>query len=130
MFVCFLPIDYMKLCERKASISIFQVKVNIGLYLISVLIKCSPFVVGLGRRKWQPLQCSCLRNPVDRRAWWAAVHGVTQSCTRLKRLSMRGGVGEGTGSPLQSLAWRIPGTEEPGGLPSMARTESDTTEVT
>ena len=84
----------------------------------------------IGEGNGNPLQCSCLENPRDGGAWWAAVHGVTQSCTRLKRLSMRGGVGKGTGSPLQSLAWRIPGTEEHGGLPSMARTESDTTEVT
>ena len=35
-----------------------------------------------------PLQYSCLENPVDRGAWWAAVHGVTQSRTQLKRLSM------------------------------------------
>ena len=34
-----------------------------------------------------PLQYSCLENPMDRGAWWAAVHGVTQSRTRLKRLS-------------------------------------------
>ena len=34
-----------------------------------------------------PLQCSCLENPSDGRAWWAAVYGVTQSRTRLKRLS-------------------------------------------
>ena len=34
-----------------------------------------------------PLQCSCLENPRDGRAWWAAVYGVTQSRTRLKRLS-------------------------------------------
>ena len=34
-----------------------------------------------------PLQYSCLDNPVDRGAWWAAVHGVTQTRTRLKRLS-------------------------------------------
>ena len=32
-------------------------------------------------------QCSCLENPRDRGAWWAAVHGVAQSRTRLKRLS-------------------------------------------
>ena len=34
-----------------------------------------------------PLQCSCLENPRDRGAWWAAVYGVTQSWTRLKQLS-------------------------------------------
>ena len=34
-----------------------------------------------------PLQCSCLENPMDGGAWWAAVHGVAQSRTRLKRLS-------------------------------------------
>ena len=33
------------------------------------------------------LQCSCLENPRDGGAWWAAVSGVTQSLTRLKRLS-------------------------------------------
>ena len=35
-----------------------------------------------------PLQYSCLANPVNRGAWWAAVHGAAQSRTRLKRLSM------------------------------------------
>ena len=39
------------------------------------------------RRKWQPLQCSCLENPGDGGAWWAAVYGVAQSRTRLKRHS-------------------------------------------
>ena len=34
-----------------------------------------------------PLQYSCLENPMDGGAWWAAVHGVTKSQTRLKRLS-------------------------------------------
>ena len=34
-----------------------------------------------------PLQCSCLENPRDGEAWWAAVYGVAQSWTRLKRLS-------------------------------------------
>ena len=36
-----------------------------------------------------PLQYSCLENPVDGGAWWAAVHGVAQSWTRLKQLSMQ-----------------------------------------
>ena len=40
-----------------------------------------------GERNGNPLQCSCLENPRDRGAWWAAVYGVAQSRTRLKRLS-------------------------------------------
>ena len=39
------------------------------------------------RRKWQPLYCSCLENPRDGGAWWAAVYRVAQSWTWLKRLS-------------------------------------------
>ena len=44
-------------------------------------------VYTLGEGNGNPLQCSCLENPVDRGAWWAAIYGVTQSRTRLKRLS-------------------------------------------
>ena len=40
-----------------------------------------------GEGNGNPLQCSCLENPRDRGAWWAAVCGVAQSQTRLKRLS-------------------------------------------
>ena len=48
-----------------------------------------------------PLQCSCLENPRDGGAWWAAVYRVTQSRTRLKRLSIHARIGEGNGNPLQ-----------------------------
>ena len=41
----------------------------------------------IGERNGNPLQCSCLENPRDGGAWWAAVSGVAQSWTRLKRLS-------------------------------------------
>ena len=41
----------------------------------------------IGEGNGTPLQCSCLENPRDGEAWWAAVYGVTQSRTRLKRLS-------------------------------------------
>ena len=41
----------------------------------------------IGEGNGIPLQCSCLENPRDGGAWWAAVYGVTQSRTRLKRLS-------------------------------------------
>ena len=54
-----------------------------------------------GEENGNPLQYSFLENPVDRGAWWAAVHMVTQSWTRLKRLSMHAYIGEGNGNPLQ-----------------------------
>ena len=41
----------------------------------------------IGEGNGNPLQCSCLENPRDRGAWWAAVYGVAQSQTLLKRLS-------------------------------------------
>ena len=43
----------------------------------------------IGEGNGNPLQCSCLENPRDRGAWWAAIYGVTQSRTRLKWLSNR-----------------------------------------
>ena len=45
----------------------------------------------IGEGNGNPLQCSCLENPRDGGAWWAAVYGVTQSWTRLKRLSSSSG---------------------------------------
>ena len=54
----------------------------------------------VGEGNGNPLQYSCLENPVDRGAWWAAVHGVAQSRTQLKRLSMHACIGEGNGNPL------------------------------
>ena len=45
----------------------------------------------IGGGNGNPLQCSCLENPMDRGAWWAAVYGVAQSRTRLKRLSSSSG---------------------------------------
>ena len=44
-------------------------------------------VVNKGEGNGNPLQCSCLENPRNQGAWWAAVYGVTQSRTRLKQLS-------------------------------------------
>ena len=69
-----------------------------------------------------PLQSSCLENPMDGGAWWAAVHGVTQSRMRLSdfTFTFHFHTLEKEMAPHSSvLAWRIPGTGEPGGLPSM-----------
>ena len=51
---------------------------------------------GIGEGNGNPLQCSCLENPRDEGAWWAAVSGVAQSRTRLKRLSSRRSSGLGS----------------------------------
>ena len=68
-----------------------------------------------GEGNGNPLQYSCLENSVDRAAWWAAVHGVAQTQTRLKRLSMHA-LEKEMATHSSILAWKIPGTEEPGGL--------------
>ena len=73
----------------------------------------------LGEGNGNPLQYSCLENPVDRGAWWAAVHEVAQSQTQVKRLSLHACIGEGNGNRSSNLAWRIPETEKPGGLLSV-----------
>ena len=54
-----------------------------------------------GEGNGNPLQSACLENPMDRGAWWAAVHVVAQSQTQLKCLSMHACIGEGNGDPLQ-----------------------------
>ena len=57
----------------------------------------------IGERNGNPLQCSCLENPRDGGAWWAAVYGVTQGRMRLKWLSSRGSTASfptGHNSPL------------------------------
>ena len=70
---------------------------------------------------------------MDRGAWQAAVHGVAKSWTRLSDFTFTfhfHALEEEMATPSSVVAWRIPGTGEPGGLPSMGHTESDTTEVT
>ena len=69
-----------------------------------------------------PLQCSCLETPMDRGAWWAAVRGVAKSRTRLSDFTFTfpfHALEKEMATHSSVLAWRIPGTEEPGGLPPM-----------
>ena len=69
-----------------------------------------------------PLQYSCLENPMDGEAWWAAVHGVAKSRTRLSDFTFTFHfhvLEKEMATHSSVLAWRIPGTGEPGGLPPM-----------
>ena len=69
-----------------------------------------------------PLQYSCLENPMDGGAWWAAVHGVAKSQTRLSDFTFTfhfHALEKKMATHSSALAWRIPGTGEPGGLPPM-----------
>ena len=69
-----------------------------------------------------PLQYSCLENPMDGGAWKAAVHGVTEGSTRLSDFTFTfhlHALEKEMAIYSSVLAWRIPGTGEPGGLPSM-----------
>ena len=69
-----------------------------------------------------PHSSTRLENPMDGRAWEAAVHGVAKSQTRLSDLSFTfhfHALEKEMATHSSVLAWRIPGTAEPGGLPSM-----------
>ena len=75
-----------------------------------------------GEGNGNPLQHSCLENPMDRGAWWAAVHGVAKSRTQLSDFPFTfhiPALEKEMATHSSVLAWRIPGTGEPGGLPSM-----------
>ena len=74
----------------------------------------------IGEANGNTLQCSCLENPRDGEAWWAAVYGVTQSWTRLMWLKSIHIKMEKAMAPHSStLAWKISWVEEPGKLQSM-----------
>ena len=70
----------------------------------------------------KPLQYSCLENPMDGGAWLASVHGVAKSRTRLSDFTFTfhfHALEKEMATHSSVLAWRTPGTGEPGGLPSM-----------
>ena len=76
----------------------------------------------IGEGNGNPLQCSCLENPRDGGAWWAAICGVTQSQTRLSSFTFTfyfHALEKEMATHSSVLAWTIPGMGEPDGLPSM-----------
>ena len=72
-------------CICKSNLFLSPVQPRHPTKIIGCLELYCRFLIGEGNGS--PLQCSCLENPRDGGAWWAAVSGVAQSRTRLKRLS-------------------------------------------
>ena len=89
---------------------------------IGTLDSLSALTKNIANVTWTPLQDSCLENLMDGGAWWAAVHGVAESRTRLSDFTFTfhfHALEEEMAPHSSVLAWRIPGMGEPGGLPSM-----------
>ena len=79
-------------------------------------------LIASGEGNGTPLQYSCLENPMDGGAWWAAVHGVPKSQTQLSDFTFTfhfHALEKEMATHSNVLAWRILGMAEPGGLPSM-----------
>ena len=86
------------------------------------LLKKVLLIKAIGEGNGTPLQYSCLENPMDRRAWLAAVHGVARSWTWLSYFTLTfhfHALEKEMATHSRVLAWRIPGTVEPGGLLSL-----------
>ena len=92
--------------------------------------KISSFIGYVGEGNGNPLHYSCLENPVDGGAWWAAVTGLHRVEHDWSDLACMPALEKEMATHSSILAWRILGMEEPGGLLSRGSTESDTTEVT
>ena len=104
----------MKWCSKYLELSQIQCTGEIRVY------SCSNAREGEG--SGTPLQYSCLENPMDGGAWWAAVHGVAKSWTRLSDFTFpfhSHALEKEMATHSSVLAWRIPGMGEPGGLPSV-----------
>ena len=85
-------------------------------------VLCSQSLFPGTRGQWHPTPVLLPGESPDRGAWWAAVHGVARSQTRLSDFTFTfhfHALEKEMATHSSVLAWRIPGTGEPGGLPSM-----------
>ena len=85
----------------------------------------------LGEGSGDPLQYSCLENPMDGGAWWAAVHGVAKNRARLSDFTFTfhfHALEKEMAPHSSTLAWKLPWTEEPGRLQSTGSLRIGTTE--
>ena len=119
-------------CFTLKSIYFISVKRSLlGFFLICItnftfiLVSLIKYFIGReanGEGNGTPLQYSCLENPMDVGAWWATVHGVAKSRTRLSDFTFTfhsHALEREIAAHSSVLGLRMPGTGEPGGLPSM-----------
>ena len=123
--------DRLEICQTIQSLkpsSLFRKSVHQCMFTDKCLLpdsipsnKALPYNVH-GEGNGTPLQYSCLENPMDGGAWWAAVHGVAMSRTQLSDFTFTfhfHALEKEMATHSSVLAWRIPGTGEPDGRPSM-----------
>ena len=109
---------YWKLQQRWF---LLQTVEELGWILSSPVVSWKVELVS-GEGNGTPLQYSCLENPMGGGAWWAAVHGFAKSQIGLSNFTFTfhfHALKTERATRSSVLAWRIPGTGEPGGLPSM-----------
>ena len=106
-------------CARWNTWNLESVKPGLFACLVTTYV---PYSLGHGEGSGTPLQYSCLENLMDGGAWWAAVHGVAKSQTRLSDFTFTfhfHALEKEMATHSSVLAWRIPEMGEPGGLLSM-----------
>ena len=117
-----------RMWQRWAWVTLFLYCVQSGVLFptpgsaVSGLAKILKELVRSREGNGTPLQYSCLENPMDGGAWQAAVHGVAKSRTRLSDFSFTfhfHALEKEMATHSSVLAWRVPGTGVPGGLPSL-----------
>ena len=117
------------LLQESVCFTLFQIYWQImSSFQLLILLVFSPlgqiwsFITTISLFNGTPLQYSCLENPMNGGAWKAAVHGVAEGRTRLSDFTSTfhfHALEKEMATHSSVLAWRIPGTGEPGGLPSM-----------
>ena len=117
---CLLPLTQTKTSLIHANMKLNKINPKVNLQILIFLL-----VILNGT----PLQYSCLENPMDGGAWWAAVHGVAKSQTQLSDFTFTfhfHALEKEMATHSSIPAWRIPGIGEPGGLLSMGVAQSRT----
>ena len=118
-FLRFMSIESVALCNHLILCCLFLLLPSV---FPSIRVFSNEVALHIREGNGAPLQYSCLENPMGGGAWWATVHGVAKSQTRLSDFTFTfhfHALEKEMATHSSVLAWRIPGMGELGGLPSM-----------